>query len=159
MGIPLAAGRAATRCLSDEREASGPRPGHPRAGRGSPHQIRQRDAESVGDKHKVVNECRVRGLLDPVHCLPVEACRLREPLLCEFLACAFGSDVVPDGSTMLQYPVGHGVGWHAYTLVAAVIDVCTIDGTFAIQTERASATDPPLKHPFEWNPALAVVQP
>jgi hypothetical protein len=76
----------------------------------------------------------------------------------ELLACAFGPDVVPDGSTALQYSVGHGVGWHAYTLVGAVIDVCTIVGTLASATRRAPATDSRLKRSFEWNPALTIVQ-
>lgn len=106
----------------------------------------------------MIDERGVCALFDPVDRLPVEADAFRKSFLREFLARAFGPDLVPDGSTAFKYPVGHGVGWHAYTLVGAVIDVCTIDGTFATQTERASATDPRPKHPFEWKPVLPVVQ-
>lgn len=88
-------------------------------------------------------------LLDPVDGLPVQPDPFSESFLCEPLACAFGSDVVPDGSTSLQYPVGHRVGWHGYTLVKPEIDVCTIDGTFMEQVECVSATEPRIRHPFE----------
>src|SRR5688572_9807513 len=101
---------------------------------GSPHKISEGDIEGAGDQRQVVDQRRVGALLDPVHRLPVQAGVLSEPLLCEFLACAFGADVVPDGPALQEYPVGHGVGWHGSTLVGAVIDVCTIDGTFTEQT-------------------------
>lgn len=116
---------------------------------GSPHKISKRHVEGSGDECQVVDQRRVRALLDPVDRLPVEADPLREAFLCELLACAFGADVVPDGPALQEYPVGHGVGWHGSTLVGAVIDVCTIDGTFTEQTRSADATKPPLKRSFE----------
>jgi hypothetical protein len=122
------------------------------------HKIRERHVEGIGDERHVVDQRRVRSLLNPVDRFPVEAGHLGKSFLCELLACAFGPDVIPDGSTALKYPVGHGVGWHAYTLVGAVIDVCTIVGTFASAMNRASATRPQPKHSFEWNSALTIVQ-
>lgn len=86
----------------------------------------------------MIDERRVRALLDPVDGLTVKAHRIPEALLCELLALAFGSDVVPDGSTAFTYPVGQGIGWHAYTLVGTPSVVCTTLGTFM-----------GLKHPFE----------
>lgn len=90
----------------------------------------------------MVNERRVSPLLDPIDRLAVEAGALGKPFLCEFLAQAFGSDAVPDGPALLQDPVGHRVGWHGYTLVGPVIDVCTIDGTFTEHAGRPRATQP-----------------
>jgi hypothetical protein len=88
-------------------------------------------------------------LLDAVDRLPVEAGQFSESLLCELLALTFGPDVVPDGSTAFKYPVGRGVGWHAYTLVGLLIIVCTSLGTFASMDQRRSASLPPRKHSFE----------
>jgi hypothetical protein len=49
--------------------------------------------------------------------------------LCEFPLGAGGADVVSDGLSAGEYPGGHGVGGHGYTLVGGVIFVCTIAGT------------------------------
>lgn len=117
--------------VPQEGQPEGPPPVLPRPAAGSPHQISERHTESISNERQMIDERRIRALLDPVDRLPVEAGQLGKPLLCERLAHTFGPDVVPDGSTALQYPVGHGVGWHAYTLVGPVIDVCTIVGTFA----------------------------
>jgi len=86
----------------------------------------------------MIDERRVRALLDPIDRLTVKARHIPQSLLCELLALAFGSDVVPDGSTAVKYPVGQGIAWHAYTLVGASSVVCTTVGTFM-----------GLKHPFE----------
>ncbi len=88
----------------------------------------------------MVDERGVDALLDPVHGLSVQVGHLGEAFLCELLAQAFGADTVPDRSTLLEYPVGQGVGWHGSTLVGAVIDVCTIDGTFTERHRWSSAT-------------------
>lgn len=121
----------------------------PPNGRGSPHQLRQRHTESIRDEQQVVDERRVCPLLDPVDGFPVKAGDFSKSLLRELLALTFGSDAVPDGPALLQDPVGHRVGWHGYTLVGPVIDVCTIGGTFPCRAGGVSATHPGLKHSFE----------
>ena len=113
---------------------------NPRAGRGSPHQIREGDVEGVGDEEQVVDERRMRSLFDPVDGLAVEAREFPESFLSEFLACPFGPDLVSDGVAALQDSGGQGLGWHAYTLVGPLIVVCTIVGTFASGPTALSAT-------------------
>jgi hypothetical protein len=89
----------------------------------------------------VVDERRVRAVLDPVDCLAVQARRLAELLLCELPLSPGGADAVSDGLSAGEYPGGQGIGGHAYTLVAGVIIVCTIVGTFARSRSGQNATN------------------
>ena len=131
---PWAAAGHLTRSVPAEefRSRSDGRTALPRRAGDSPslHEVGEGHIEDVGDQDQVVDARRVGALFDPVDRLAVEASQLAERLLCELPLCAGGSDMVSDGLSAGEYPGGQGIGWHAYTLVGAVIIVCTIVGTF-----------------------------
>lgn len=97
----------------------------------------------------MVEKRGVCPVFDAADRLAIEADLFRESLLCEFLACAFGSDVAPDGLSSGGYPVGQVFGWHGSTLVGAVIIVCTIVGTFASGALLMVASGMRIKRSFE----------
>lgn len=99
-------------------------------------------------------------LLDPVDGLPVQAGALGEPLLTESGSdfAAGGADVVADGSAAVEDPGGWWSGWHRSTLSGSWFVVCIVDRTFQGEAHRVIATPPEIKHSFEWNPPLIIVQ-
>jgi hypothetical protein len=109
--------------------------------RPSSDEVGERGVEGIGDADQVIDARRVGALLDPIDRFAVEAGELAELLLCEFALGAGGADVVSDGLSAGEYPGGQGIGGHAYTLVAGVIIVCTIVGTFARSRSGQNATN------------------
>jgi len=141
---PIGQGRARrTPPPSRVEQALGPK------GRQLSDEVGERNFECVSDEEQVVDARCVRALLDAVDGLAVQSGELAESLLCEFLACAFGSDRASDGLSAGGYPVGQRVGWHAYTLVGAVIIVCTTVGTFEGSRSGQFETPNRIKHTFE----------
>lgn len=126
----------------------GPSPSPSGAGR-SADEVSQGHIEGVRDEKQVVQERTVGSLLDPVHGLPVQAGGFGELFLGQFPLGADGADSVSDLASAGWYPGGQRIGWHAYTLVAAVISVCTILGTFPKARSGRSATPFARKHTFE----------
>lgn len=90
-------------------------------GRGSPHQIRQRHTESVGDEQQVVQIRNSRSVLPPVDCPMIAADTFPELDLGEAGVVAGIAEAFPDLPAADGYPGGHGVEWHPPHAVAIMV--------------------------------------
>ena len=97
----------------------------------------------------MIDESGVGALLDPIDRFAIQVGKFAELLLAQLPLTADGANSVSDLTSAGWYPSGQRIGWHAYTLVGAVIRVCTIAGTFPRIVFGRYTTPLTVKHTFE----------